>query len=108
VAGDLAVLCVLLLLPLDVVHLVFVDWFCCCCCLLSAAAFNSLNQSEFMGRTIRVNEARPKEERPPRQRSGYGGGGYGGDRGGYGGGGRGGGYGGERQQRRQQDDWDQQ
>jgi hypothetical protein len=73
-----------------------------------------------MGRTIRVNEARPKEERPPRQQRGYGDsrGGYGGDRGGYGGdrgyggGGRGGyggdrgGYGGPRQQR-QQDEWEQ-
>lgn len=63
--------------------------------------------TEFMGRTIRVNEATPMGERPPGGRGGgrgYGGGGrggsYGGGRGGYGGGGdsygggRGGSYGG--------------
>uniref|UniRef100_A0A383W8Z6 RRM domain-containing protein n=1 Tax=Tetradesmus obliquus TaxID=3088 RepID=A0A383W8Z6_TETOB len=59
------------------------------------SAVGSLNQSDFMGRTIWVNEARPREERPPR-----------GERGGYGGG-RGGGRGGYRQ-RQQQDDWEQQ
>jgi hypothetical protein len=53
-----------------------------------------------MGRTIRVNEARPKEERPPMQR------GYGGDRG-YGDRGYGGSRGG-RQQRQQDDGWEQQ
>ncbi|PNH05623.1 ribonucleoprotein, chloroplastic [Tetrabaena socialis] len=57
--------------------------------------------TEFMGRTIRVNEASPPGERPPGGRGGggyggRGGGGYGGGGGGYGGGGGrgGGGYGG--------------
>lgn len=54
------------------------------------AAINSLNGTMFGGRTLTVNEARPREERP---RSGGGGGyGGGGSRGG-GGGNRGGGYG---------------
>ena len=58
-------------------------------------AINKLNESEFAGRALRVNEARPREERP---RSG-GGGGYGG--GGSGGGnGDNGGNGGERRPRR--------
>ena len=30
------------------------------------AAINALNETEVMGRTIRVNEARPREERPRR------------------------------------------
>src|SRR3982751_3371653 len=50
------------------------------------------------GRTLTVNEARPRESRPPGGGGGgrgYGGGGYGGGGGGYGGGG-GGGYGGRR------------
>ena len=52
------------------------------------AAIDALNGTELNGRTITVNEARP---RPPRS----GGGGGGGGRGGYGGGGGGrGGYGG--------------
>ena len=60
------------------------------------AAIASLNEREFKGRNLTVNEARPREERP---RSGGGGGGYGGGGGGYGGGGggrggSGGGYGG--------------
>src|SRR5437762_8859054 len=62
------------------------------------AAITALNGTDFQGRTLTVNEARPREERP---RSGGGGGGYGGGgggggRGGYGGGGGGsrGGYGG--------------
>jgi RNA recognition motif-containing protein len=48
-------------------------------------AMANLNEQEFMGRTIRVNEAQPQ--------GGGGGGGFGGGRGGggYGGGGRGGG-----------------
>jgi len=46
-------------------------------------AINALNNQEFRGRNLTVNEARPREER----------GGGGGGRGGYGGGGRGG-YGG--------------
>jgi RNA recognition motif-containing protein len=58
------------------------------------AAIEALNGAEVDGRTITVNEARPKTDR-----GGYGGGGGGGGRGGYGGGGgrdRGdrGGYGG--------------
>lgn len=58
-------------------------------------AIASLNGSQFQGRTLTVNEARPREDRP---RQG-GGGGYGGGRqggGGYGGGGGGGGGGGRR------------
>lgn len=55
------------------------------------AAIAGMNNQMFQGRTLTVNEARPREERP---RSGGGGGG-GGGRGGYGGGGGGGGgYGG--------------
>src|SRR5207253_6752285 len=50
------------------------------------AAIAALNGQESAGRTLTVNEARPKEDR--------GGGGGGGGRGGYGGGGGGGGYGG--------------
>jgi RNA recognition motif-containing protein len=57
------------------------------------AAVAAMNGADFMGRTLTVNEARPREER-----AGGGGGGY---RGGYGGGDRGdrgdrGGYGGGR------------
>lgn len=53
------------------------------------AAINALNGSEYQGRKLTVNEAKPRESRP-----GMGGGG-GGGRGGYGGGGGGrGGYGG--------------
>lgn len=56
------------------------------------AAIASLNEREFKGRNLTVNEARPREERP---RSGGGGGYGGGSGGGYGGGGgRGGGGGG--------------
>jgi len=56
-------------------------------------AIERLNGREVGGRSIVVNEARPREERPPR--SGFGGGGRGGfegggDRGGFGGGGGGG------------------
>ena len=53
------------------------------------AAINALNGTQMGGRTLTVNEAKPKEDRP---RSGGGGGGYGGGGGGRGGGG--GGYGG--------------
>jgi RNA recognition motif-containing protein len=54
------------------------------------AAIQAMNGADFGGRTLTVNEARPREDRP---RGGGGGGGYGGgSRGGYGGGG--GGYGG--------------
>src|SRR6187549_3596009 len=59
-----------------------------------ADAQNAITQfhgKPFDGRNLTVNEARPREERPP----GGGGGGYGGGGGrGGGGGGRGGGYGG--------------
>ena len=51
------------------------------------AAIEGLNGTEIEGRTLTVNEARPKTDRP---RSGGGGGGYGGGRGGGGGGGGGG------------------
>jgi RNA recognition motif-containing protein len=54
------------------------------------AAITGLNGKEFAGRPLKINEARPREERPRRE----GGGGYGGGGGGYGGGGGGGGYGG--------------
>ena len=59
-------------------------------------AIAELNDTEFEGRNIKVNEAQPRESRP--RGGGYGGGGRGG-RGGYGGGGGGGrggrgGYGG--------------
>ena len=54
-------------------------------------AIAALNGAQLGGRTLTVNEAKPREDRP---RTGGGGGGYGGgNRGGYGGGG-GGGYGG--------------
>lgn len=70
------------------------------------SAIGALNGSDVGGRALVVNEARPKEDRPPR--SGGGGGYGGGGGGGYGGGGGerrggggerrggGGGYGGER------------
>jgi RNA recognition motif-containing protein len=48
-------------------------------------AIAKMNGVDFQGRTLTVNEARPREERP-RGGGGYGGGG-GGGRGGYGGGG---------------------
>ena len=47
-------------------------------------AIQALNNSQFMGRPLTVNEARPREPRS------FGGGGGGGDRGGSGGGGGGG------------------
>jgi cold-inducible RNA-binding protein len=49
------------------------------------AAIKALDGSEWMGRPLKINEARPREERAG------GGGGYGGGGGGYGGGGGGGG-----------------
>lgn len=53
-------------------------------------AIKGLNEQEYGGRNLTINEARPKEDRPA-----YGGGGGGGGgRGGYGGGGGGGGRGG--------------
>ena len=51
------------------------------------AAIKALNGADLHGRKLTVNEARPREERPP----GGGGGGRGGDRGDRGGGGGGGG-----------------
>ncbi len=48
------------------------------------AAISALNGSELDGRSLTVNEARPREEGGGRGRSG-GGGGYGGGGGGYGG-----------------------
>jgi len=60
-------------------------------------AINALNGKEFGGRTLTVNEAKPREDRPGGGRGGFGGGG-GRGRGGFGGGGGGGrgGYGGGR------------
>lgn len=54
------------------------------------AAINALNGQPLAGRSIVVNVARPREERPSGFRSPYGGGGRG-DGGGFGGGGGGGG-----------------
>ncbi|MFA9476724.1 RNA recognition motif domain-containing protein [Phycisphaerales bacterium AB-hyl4] len=54
-------------------------------------AIEALNGQEFEGRTLTVNEARPREPRGGGGGGGYGGGGGGGRRGGGGGGG---GYGG--------------
>jgi len=60
------------------------------------AAITALNDTEIDGRNLRINEARPREERPRGGGGGggYGGGGGGGNRGGGGGGGYGGGGGG--------------
>ena len=57
------------------------------------AAINELNGKEWNGRTLAINEARPREERPPGGGGGrsFGGGGGGGGRGGFGGDRRGGG-----------------
>jgi len=52
-------------------------------------AITQLNGAEFQGRTLTVNEARPREERGPRGGGGGGGGGGRGPRGGGGGGGYG-------------------
>jgi len=66
----------------------------------SDQAIQNLNETEFQGRTIRVNEAQPSGGGGGGFRGGrgggggYGGGGYGGGGGGYGGGGYGGGRGG--------------
>jgi RNA recognition motif-containing protein len=53
------------------------------------AAIQALNGAEVEGRTLTVNEARPKTEGGRGGGGGGGRGGYGGGRGGYGGGGRG-------------------
>ena len=58
------------------------------------AAIAALNGQEVDGRTLTVNEAKPKEDRPRGGGGGYGGGGGGGGYGGGGRGGRGGGGGG--------------
>jgi RNA recognition motif-containing protein len=60
-------------------------------------AVEMFNEQDLDGRNLRVNIARPREERPPRREGGggYGGGGGGGGYGG--GGGRGGGGGGGRE-----------
>ena len=55
------------------------------------AAIAQFNGKEFGGRSLTVNEARPREDRGGGGGRGFGGGG---NRGGGGGGGRGGGYGG--------------
>ncbi|HNS03756.1 MAG TPA: RNA-binding protein [Anaerolineae bacterium] len=57
------------------------------------AAIQALDGMEYGGRNLRVNEARPREERPPRR-----------DGGGYGGGGRGG-YGRDRDRGGRRNDW---
>ena len=60
----------------------------------AAEAIEQTNGKEYQGRTLTVNEAKPKESRfgggGGGGRGGYGGGGGGGGRGGYGGGGGGG------------------
>src|SRR5262245_54679376 len=53
-------------------------------------AVAAMNGAQFQGRTLTVNEAKPREDRPRSGGGGYGGGGGGR---GYGGGGGGGGYG---------------
>lgn len=58
------------------------------------AAIQALNGKNVDGRDLTVNEARPREERPPRSGGGGGGGGGYGRGGGGGGGGRGGSGGG--------------
>jgi len=64
----------------------------------AAEAIQAMNGKEHKGRTLMVNEARPRDDRGGGRggdRGGYGGGGGGRSGGGYGGGGRsGGGYGG--------------
>src|SRR5438105_2205188 len=62
------------------------------------AAVQALNGKQVDGRAMTVNEARPREDRPPRSGGGGGGGGYRGDRGG--GGDRGHRGGGERREYR--------
>jgi RNA recognition motif-containing protein len=59
------------------------------------AAAAALNESDQMGRAMKVAEANPPKARPQRKGGGrgFGGGGGGGNRGGYGGGGGGGGGG---------------
>src|SRR6266852_419113 len=64
----------------------------------ATAAIDQFNGKELGGRALKVNEAKPRENRG----GGGGGRGFGGNRGGYGGGGNrggGGGYGGKREPR---------
>ncbi|MBU0656954.1 MAG: RNA-binding protein [Gammaproteobacteria bacterium] len=69
----------------------------------ATAAINGLNEQAVQGRNIKVNEAKPREDRPRTGgggdrggRGGFGGGDRGGSRGGFGGGDRGGSRGGDR------------
>jgi len=57
-------------------------------------AIEALNGKNIEGRNLVVNEARPREDRPPRRDFGGGGGGGGGGQRRFQGGGKGGGYGG--------------
>jgi RNA recognition motif-containing protein len=66
----------------------------------AANAMQAMNGREMNGRTLNVNEARPREQRSGGGGFGAGGGGRGGNRGGGGGGGFGGGGGGGRGGRR--------
>jgi len=59
----------------------------------AAKAIAALNGTEFGGRALNINEARPREEGGRGGGGGYGGGSRGGGGGGYGGGGYGGGGG---------------
>jgi RNA recognition motif-containing protein len=52
------------------------------------AAIEALDGAEWMGRDLKVNKARPREERPAARNGGWGGGGGGGNRRGGGGGDR--------------------
>ena len=63
------------------------------------AAISGLNETEHDGRSLTVNEAKPRENRGGGGRGGYGGGRGGGGGGGYGGGGGGGGGRGDRGRR---------
>ena len=65
-------------------------------------AINGMNGRDMNGRSLNVNEARPREDRGPR---GFGGGGGGGNRGGGGGGNRGGGGNGGGFNRRREPRW---
>ena len=69
----------------------------------AASAIEQFNGKEVGGRALKVNEAKPRENRGGGGGRGFGGnrggGGYGGGRNGGGGGGRGGNYGGSREPR---------
>ncbi|MCM8543113.1 MAG: RNA-binding protein, partial [Lentisphaeraceae bacterium] len=60
----------------------------------ATSAIEALEGAEFQGRNLRVNQSKPKEDRPRGGGGGFRGGGGGGNRGGSGGGYRGGGGGG--------------